>query len=369
MKSIVLVASIGLSFLSFGQGIQAKVSGMIFNAESDSVHLAQFFGTHYVNHASSAFDKDGSFSIDAKLPNADYYVLRIGKEHVNVIVRNQADLKVYGDGKKIGQFANVVGSQESQDMNEYVRMLSNWNVRRDSAVAVIQKDPSQKQTLGQQMSAEFNRFRAQQQNFVATHQNSAALYPVLSQIDVNNDFATYESLVKQLVTAFPESPTIQGVKQNYEKVKQARFAGDKLAPGKVAPDFEELLTDGKTSMKLSDLRGNVVLLDFWASWCGPCRRENPNVVNLYNKYKDEGFTVMSVSLDKDKNRWLQAIEKDNLTWPHHVSDLKYWQSKAAQIYGVRGIPFTVLIDKEGKIIGTKLRGPALEQELQRIFGH
>jgi thiol-disulfide isomerase/thioredoxin len=127
--------------------------------------------------------------------------------------------------------------------------------------------------------------------------------------------------------------------------------------------------DGKTKMKLSDLRGQIVLLDFWASWCGPCRKENPNVVKLYAKYKDEGFTVMSVSLDKDKAAWEGAIAKDNLTWPNHVSDLQQWSSKVGAIYQVKGIPFTVLIDKEGKIVQTNLRGEALDVELKRIFGH
>ena len=135
----------------------------------------------------------------------------------------------------------------------------------------------------------------------------------------------------------------------------------------MAPDFEELKLDRKTTMKLSDLRGQVVLLDFWASWCGPCRKENPTVVRLYEKYKDQGFTVMSVSLDQNEERWKQAIEKDQLSWPNHVSDLKGWSSAAPKKYSVRGIPFTVLIDKEGKIIDTNLRGAMLEQELARIF--
>jgi thiol-disulfide isomerase/thioredoxin len=141
---------------------------------------------------------------------------------------------------------------------------------------------------------------------------------------------------------------------------------DFLAPGKPAPDFEETLVHGKT-MKLSDLQGKVVLLDFWASWCGPCRRENPTVVALYEKYKEQGFTVMSVSLDQNRDKWLEAIKKDNLTWPNHVSDLKGWSSEAGKKYQVRGIPFTVLIDREGNIIDTKLRGAALEEELARIF--
>ena len=136
----------------------------------------------------------------------------------------------------------------------------------------------------------------------------------------------------------------------------------------MAPDFEEAMLDGKL-MKLSDLKGKVVLLDFWASWCGPCRRENPNVVNLYKKYNKDGFTVLSVSLDKSKSSWEAAIEKDNLIWPYHVSDLQQWNSKVAKQYVVHGIPFTVLIDQEGKIIKTKLRGTELENELKRLFGH
>ena len=110
-----------------------------------------------------------------------------------------------------------------------------------------------------------------------------------------------------------------------------------------------------------------VLVDFWASWCGPCRRENPHVKKLYDRYKDEGFTVLGVSLDKDEERWLQAIAADKLNW-HHVSDLKGWSNEAAKLYGVRSIPHTLLLDREGKIIGVKLRGDALEKKLEEVFG-
>ena len=140
-----------------------------------------------------------------------------------------------------------------------------------------------------------------------------------------------------------------------------------LDPGKEAMDFTQNKSDG-SPLKLTDLRGKVVLLDFWASWCGPCRQENPNVVRLYEKYKDAGFTVMSVSLDNNKDKWLQAIEKDKLAWPNHVSDLKGWQNEVAKLYKVSGIPFTVLIDKEGKIINKNLRGADLENTLKAIFG-
>ncbi len=135
--------------------------------------------------------------------------------------------------------------------------------------------------------------------------------------------------------------------------------------GAVAPEISQQTPDGKTA-KLSDLRGKVVLIDFWASWCGPCRRENPKVVALYDKYKDQGFEVFGVSLDGDKKRWLAAIEKDNLTWTH-VSDLKKWKSGAAADYGVRSIPTTILIDQEGRILAKNLKGAALEAKIQQAL--
>ncbi|MEL7119736.1 MAG: TlpA disulfide reductase family protein, partial [Bacteroidota bacterium] len=135
--------------------------------------------------------------------------------------------------------------------------------------------------------------------------------------------------------------------------------------GGVAPDFSQNTPKGE-AMKLSDLRGKVVLVDFWASWCGPCRRENPNVVRLYNQYKEQGFDILGVSLDRDKSRWLGAIEKDGLTW-NHVSDLKGWQNAVAKMYNVSSIPQTLLIDQEGRILAKNLRGPALEQKLAEIF--
>jgi len=111
-----------------------------------------------------------------------------------------------------------------------------------------------------------------------------------------------------------------------------------------------------------------VLIDFWASWCGPCRKENPNVVRVYNKYKDKGFTIYSVSIDQSKENWLAAIEKDQLSWPSHVSTLQGWQTPILRDYGVNGVPFTVLIDRDGKIIQANLRGPMLEAKLAEIFG-
>jgi thiol-disulfide isomerase/thioredoxin len=137
----------------------------------------------------------------------------------------------------------------------------------------------------------------------------------------------------------------------------------------------ELVGNSNTGgeFKLSDTKGKLVLLDFWASWCGPCRRENPNVVQAYQKYKDKkftegkGFTIFSVSLDREKNAWINGIAADKLEWPYHISDLKGWYSSHAAIYGVRSIPGNFLINGQGIIIARDLRGPALEAELARLL--
>lgn len=157
--------------------------------------------------------------------------------------------------------------------------------------------------------------------------------------------------------------------QNNEYVKQfyIRFEEYKrLAIGSPAPEINLPDPTGR-NISLSSLKGNVVLIDFWASWCGPCRKENPNVVKTYNKYKDKGFTVYSVSLDKDKEAWTKAIMNDQLIWGNHVSDLKYWDSQAAALYKIEAIPATVLLDKEGKIVAKNLSGEELDAFLNKLF--
>src|SRR5690554_3266195 len=141
----------------------------------------------------------------------------------------------------------------------------------------------------------------------------------------------------------------------------------KLVIGTLAPDFTQNDTIGNP-ISLASFKGQYVLLDFWASWCGPCRRENPNLVDAYNKYKDKNFTILGISLDRPdgKEKWIQAIHDDNLAWTQ-VSDLKHWNNEVAKLYGIRSIPQSYLLDPEGRIIATNLRGIGLHEKLAELF--
>jgi thiol-disulfide isomerase/thioredoxin len=198
-------------------------------------------------------------------------------------------------------------------------------------------------------------------------------------LDPKVEMALYKDVTTKLKTKVGETSLYKSILADLSRSEQAAKtptlenpaggAAGAISIGAMAPDIAQKDLQGNVR-KLSDLKGKVVLLDFWASWCGPCRKENPFVVAMYKKYNKKGFEVFSVSLDNAQDRWAQAIQQDGLIWPNHVSDLKGWQSQPAADYGVRSIPFPVLLDKQGKIValGSDCRGEGLEMQIKQLLG-
>lgn len=350
--------------------IPVKISGEIYNLPGDSIFITQNVGQSLEDiHVEPIKNKKGKFSFEVDFPAKDYYLLRLTDgQTINLIIEEEGEIKVYGDGKNIFMHSNIVGSESTTELNNFMRYYAQYTAKLDSAKRYLQSNPGKEKNVNQSFKPLYDEFLKNRKAYFENQKDSPALIGLLNTFNLQQEFQQFEATVRALDASFGESPTIQRIMVDFEKQKKQIEAEKPLSPGKEAMEIEMAGVDGEM-IKLSDYRGKIVLIDFWASWCGPCRKENPNVVALYEKYKDDGFEVFSVSLDKDKGRWLQAIDKDNLAWDAHVSDLKGWSNAAAKQYQVSSIPFTVLIDKEGKIIKTRLRGPQLEQTLHSIFGH
>ena len=320
---------------------------------------------------SAKVEAGNTFALKSQVAEGgEVFVLNVGGgQKLALLIEGGETLNVTADGYKMDAKTGQVGKATvtgSKNMEYYGKLMtlrtdmetrvSNWN--KQVAAATEKKDNKRIAQIEQEYTNAEREVVDKVKAMLPDMGTSLASLFALNFVNVETDFDTYDALAQRFQKENPNSPHAKSLIGRVARIKGVMV-------GSSAPEITLSDTTGN-AVALSSLRGKYVLIDFWASWCGPCRAENPNVVRMYNKYKDKGFAIYGVSLDKTKAEWQRAIRNDNLPWTH-VSDLKFWQSTAAQQYGVQAIPATFLLDKEGKIIAKNLRGEALEQKLEEVL--
>jgi peroxiredoxin len=280
---------------------------------------------------------------------------------VPLVVENGAKLNVKISPTSNGLNYDVTGlkSDKSKNIYNFIRQYTRLNNELAALDRAIAEEPDGTKMYELQMV-----FGTKQEEFRSSIDSMLKFHAPLESYFVLFNFMEEQDFQKIKALKIRMEP--QDIKSNYYIDLKTIYDNNKLLEvGELAPEIELPQVDGSI-LKLSDLRGKIVLIDFWASWCGPCRAEFPFVKALYAKYQSKGFEIYGVSLDKDRPSWVSSINSLGLNWKH-VSDLKFWNCAPAKIYKVSGIPFTVLIDKEGKIIAKNLRGEDLERKLEELF--
>jgi len=344
-----------------------EVSGQLKNAPAGTVlRLSELVSNQFVEKGQAKTDASGKFILKGLSPTPGIYQLKVDDANqVLLLLDNKTRVEVSGDAKSLPATYRVKGSKDAEVLRQLAQVMDGSKTelqalgQRYNAAGQAGKTEEMK-AVEKQYYAIQTRNNARLKSLIRSNATTIVSgFAVGAFLNPEEDFQFADSLAGVQRKVNPNSP--------FTKELTARLAPLRTtAIGALAPDINLAKPEGGT-MALSKLRGQYVLLDFWASWCGPCRQENPNVVRAYNQFKDKGFTIFSVSLDQDKGKWQKAIATDGLTW-HHVSDLAGWNSAGGAAYGVKSIPQSFLIDPQGRIIAKNLRGEALSAKLEEVLG-
>ena len=325
----------------------------------------------------SSVSKSGKHEFDINLKGADIFLVgsQPQKSILFIGVPNKRNQFLFQEGdysklKVNGDSINIILQDHFNYRNGIISEIQKINNLKDQEKIILKNNILVK-------------YQEYLKKFINQNQQSPSIIMVLGEIQNPVEFMNELLLIKEvIINQFENQKYLTDVNNAIENAnQQKKFLAQQedraiqeldqrkklgLEIGARAPEIALSDVNGKI-IKLSSLKGNVVLIDFWASWCRPCRAENPNVVKLYNKYKNKNFTIYSISLDQDRKKWIDAINQDQLSWPNHVSELTGWKSTPGIQYGVSSIPKTFLIDKDGIIIGYDLRGSNLEKKLSELL--
>ena len=369
MKNRLTLISIVISFLfiSCDDKNMFTISGDVSHPGSLSkIYLVDADSTSLTVIDSTQLSQDGKFKFKHSAPSAGLYKLRIGGSIFDVIAKNGDHITFATDINDTAHTYTVTGSAESEKIKDFNQLS---NIYSDKIAKLYDEYKAKAQASGKESDSLISAYKPKFQviidaqsaatlKFINANKNSLAGFYAATSLDPDK----YEQQLIAYADAIKDDFKDNAAVQQFER---QMAAAKPVAIGQPAPEFTVIGIDDKP-IKLSDYKGKYVMLDFWASWCGPCRQENPNVVKQYAIYKDKGLNILGISLDVDKAKWQQAITADNLTWTH-ASDLKNFDGPTERLYHIEAIPSNFIIDPQGVIIAKNVRGSDLEDFLNKTF--
>ncbi len=342
---------------------KTTIDGVITGVANAKIYLEyfDFYNNPIIDSATTS--KEGAFKFNTLIKNYGFYRINYNQSKTLIVLKPNEKISLTIDPTQNYTVSQSKGSEEIKQITDFQKTERFYKNKQDSINKVFQTYNEAGNTqFNQQLQQDYQKVDVEK---LAAYKNLIILKPNLlcnlifvEQLPFDQFFEVHDTVCKSLIGNFKDNVFVAEMNKKITSQKSSQI-------GQEAPEISLPDTSGNI-VKLTSLRGKYVLIDFWASWCGPCRRENPNLVRVYNRFKDKNFQIYGVSLDKSGDNWKAAIIKDGLTWIH-VSDLKYWESAASALYGVKSIPYSVLIDPNGKIIQKGLRADALEKVLETLI--